>query len=256
MYNSYYYEAKSIIPDISLHLTEDYAAGAQTLAIIISILAFACVLFTAIAHKKARTLGIITAIVQPIGIFSAFKYVMAYSAIDFSCLAMTVTSTVSLDDAMSKLRTALSEKLATEVFPDLFATIPWSLLMLAAFIMTVIYAAVLKKDTTTGGKGLAVTAMILAIVRFVIFQPTNNFALFLGNATAETQASWDPVFYIFTMIPLVLLAIKGILALTSRKASPVAEAPAAEAAPVAETVAAPVAEAAPAAEAPAEEESK
>ena len=246
----YYYEAKSIIPDISLHLTEDYAAGAQTLAIIMSILAFACVLFTAIVHKKARTLGIITAIVQPIGIFSAFKYVMAYSAIDFSCLAMTVTSKVSLDDAMSKLRAALSEKLAEEVLPDLFATIPWSLLMLAAFILTVIYAGMLKKDTT-GGKGLAVTALILSIVRFVIFQPTNNFALFLSKATAETQASWDPIFYIFTMIPLVLLAVKGVIVLTSRKAQPVAEAPAAEAAPV---EAAPVE--ASAEVAPTEEESK
>jgi hypothetical protein len=71
-------------------------------------------------------------------------------------------------------------------------------------------------------------------VRYVVFQPINNFALLLGNATAETQASWDPTYYIFTMIPLALLAIKGILALTSRKAAPVAEA-AAEA-PAATTV--------------------
>ena len=155
MYNSYYYEAKSIIPDISLHLTEDYAAGAQKLALIMAILAFACVLFTAIAHKKARPLGIITAIAQPIGFFAAFKYVIAYGDIDFSCLSMTATSSVSLDDAMNKLREALSERLATEVFPDLFAAIPWSLLMLTAFIITVIYCANLKKDTTKG-KGLAV----------------------------------------------------------------------------------------------------
>jgi len=125
---------------------------------------------------------------------------------------------------MSKLSTALGERLATEVFPDLLATIPWSLLMLVSFILTVIYAGNLKKDTATKGKGLAVTALILSIVRYVIFQPINNFALLLGNATADTQASWDPTYYIFTMIPLVLLAIKGILALTSRKAAPVAEA--------------------------------
>ncbi len=233
----YSYEAYSKIPDISLHLTEDYATGAQKLAIIVAILAFACILFTAIAHKKARPLGIITAIAQPLGIFAAFKYVIAYSSIDFSCLSMRTTSNVSMDDAMNKLSEALAERITTEVLPGLLATTPWTLLMLASFILTVIYAGNLKKDTTKG-KGLAVTALILSIVKFVVFQPINSFALLLGNATAETQASWDPTYYIFTMIPLVLLAIKGILALTSRKAAPAA----AEAAPVAEPVAAPVVE--------------
>ena len=228
----YTYEAYSKIPDISLHLTEDYAAGAQKLAIIMAILAFACVLFTAIAHKKARPLGIITAIAQPIGFFAAFKYVIAYAAIDFSCLSMKTTSSVSMDDAMSKLTTALSERLATEVFPDLLATIPWSLLMLAAFIITLIYCGNLKKDATTKGGGLAVTALILSIVRYVLFAPINNFALLLGNGTAETQASWDPIYYLFGIIPLALLAIKGILALTSKPAP--APAPVAEAAPEAE----------------------
>ncbi len=234
----YSYEAYSKIPDISLHLTEDYATGAQKLAMIVAILAFACILFTAIAHKKARPLGIITAIAQPLGIFAAFKYVIAYSEIDFSCLSMRTTSNVSMDDAMNKLSEALAERITTEVLPGLLATTPWTLFMLASFILTVIYAGNLKKDTTTKGKGLAVTALILSIVKFVVFQPINNFALLLGNATAETQASWDPTYYIFTMIPLVLLAIKGILALTSRKAVPAA----AEAAPVAEPVAAPVVE--------------
>ena len=148
---------------------------------------------------------------------------------------------------MNKLTTALSERLATEVFPDLLATIPWSLLMLAAFIITLIYCGNLKKDATTKGSGLAVTALILSIVRFVLFAPINNFALLLGNGTAETQASWDPIYYLFSIIPLALLAIKGILALTAPKAAPVAEAPAAEtpiveAAPAAETEPAPAAE--------------
>ena len=240
----YTYEAYSKIPDISLHLTEDYAAGAQKLAIIMAIIAFACVLFTAIAHKKARPLGIITAIAQPIGFFAAFKYVIAYSAIDFSCLSMKTTSSISMDDAMNKLTTALSERLAAEVFPDLLATIPWSLLMLAAFIITLIYCGNLKKDATTKGGGLAVTALILSIVRFVLFAPINTFALLLGNGTAETQASWDPIYYLFSIIPLALLAIKGILALTAPKAAPVEAAPAAETepAPAAETEPAPAAE--------------
>lgn len=249
----YTYEAYSKIPDISLHLTEDYASGAKTLLIIMSILAFACVLLAAIAVKKARPLGIAVAIAQPIGFFAAFKYVIAYSAIDFSCLSMKTTSSVSMDDAMNKLTEMLTERIMTDIFPGLATTFVWSFLMLAVFIMTVIYAAMLKKDTGKG-KGLAVAALIISIVKYVLIAPTNNFALFLGGATTETQASWDPIYYIFSLIPLILIAVKGILVLTTPKEAPVAEAPAAEAA----AEAAPVAEAAPAAEAApvAEEESK
>ena len=230
---SYYYEAKSIVPDISLHLAEDYAAGAQKLMIIMSIIAFACVLIAAIAHKKSRPIGIIAAIMQPVGFFAGFKYVLAYSEIDFSCLGMTVTSSVSLDDAMNKLRETLSERIATDIMPGLFATMPWSLLMLASFIFTLVYVAIIMKDKNSRGKGLAVTALILSIIRYVFFSPINMFALFLGNATSTTQTSWDPVYYIFCMIPIVLIGIKGLASFGSKPA-PVAEAPATEAEPAAE----------------------
>ena len=241
MYNSYYYEAKSIVPDISLHLSEDYAAGAKTLLIIMSIIAFACVLVSAIAVKKTRGFGIVVAIAQPLGFFAAFKYVLGYSQIDFSCLATTVTSNVSLDDAMNKLRETLTVRITEEILPGMFAITPWTLLMLAAFILTLIYAGMLKKDAGKG-KGLAVTALILTIVRYVLFAPINNFALLLGNANTQTQTSWDPIYYIFSIVPLVLIAIKGILVLTTPKTAPAAEAT------VEEPVAAPVAEEAPEAE--------
>jgi len=55
----YYYEAKSIVSDISLHLSDSYAAGAIVLAILTSILAFALTLFTAIAIKRARAIALL-----------------------------------------------------------------------------------------------------------------------------------------------------------------------------------------------------
>ena len=241
MYSSYYYEAKSIVPDISLHLSADYASKASTLVAIMSILAFACVLFTAIAVKKSRPIGIIAAIAQPVGFFAAYKYVLTYSTIDFSCLATTVTSNVSLDDAMNKLRELLAERIATEIMPGILATIPWTMLMLASFIFTLAYAGSIKKNAGKGG-ALATVALILTIVRYVLIAPTNNLALFLGNATTTTQTSWDPIYYICCLIPAVLLAIKGILVITSPKEAPVEAVPVDEAAPVAETETAPAAE--------------
>lgn len=243
MYNSYYYEAKSIVPDISLHLSDDYAASAKSLLIIMSIIAFACVLISAIAVKKTRGFGIVVAIAQPLGFFAAYKYVLGYSQIDFSCLATTVTSSVSLDDAMNKLRETLTVRITEEIMPGLLAITPWSFLMLAAFVMTLIYAGMLKKDAGKG-KGLAVAALIITIVKYVLFAPINNFALLLGNATTETQTSWDPIYYLFSILPLVFIAIKGILVLTSKPA-PVSE-------PIVEAAPAPEAEATPAAEEKAE----
>ena len=227
MYNIY--EAKSIIGDISLHLDEAYADGAKTLMIVMSIFAFAFLLFAAIAIKKARPLGIIAAIFQPIGFFSAMKVVLGYAQIDFSCLEMTFTSSYSMDDAMSKLQQALIEKFTDVIFPQMIAILPWAFLMFVTFIITLIYSIMLIKAK---GKGLAVTALILIILRYLFVSPIELIGLLLQSGSAKTQSAWDVVFYLACTLPLFLMAIQGIINLASKK-EPVVEA--AVEAPVAET---------------------
>ena len=131
----YTYEARSIFPDISLYLGEAYADKVLPWAIVMAILTFAVALLTAIGIKKARPLGIITAILQPLGIFSATQMVVQYGTIDFSGLGMTRTSTISMEDAMSKLRAAYAEVFLSEIYPKMFAFTLWAVLYLPLLLL-------------------------------------------------------------------------------------------------------------------------
>ena len=106
-------------------------------------------------------------------------------------------------------------------------------------------------------KVFGIFALILHIVKFLFIAPVNTFTPIITNiaATEAAQKSQDTLVYAMVLIPLVLVAISGLIAMIKRAKTPVAVAEAA--APVAEAEApaveeAPVAEEAPAAEAEAE----
>ena len=211
----YTYEARSIFPDISLYLGEAYADKVLPWAIVMAILTFAVALLTAIGIKKARPLGIITAILQPLGVFSAMQMVVQYGTIDFSGLVMTRTSTISMEDAMSKLRAAYTEVFLSEIFPKMFAFILWAVLLLAVTIVTLVYVILLFKAKK--GKGLAVAALILLIIRFVCCQPVEMLSVVLGNSSATIQSAWNHFYHFAYFLPLLLIGIQGIVNLVDAK---------------------------------------
>ena len=213
----YTYEARSIFPNISLYLDKAYPFDVFPWTIIMAILAFAAVLLTAIGIKKARPLGIITAILQPLGVFSAMQMVIQYGTIDFSGLVMTRTSTVSMEDAMSKLRAAYAEVFLSEIYPKMFAFTLWSILLLAVTIVTLVYVILLFKAKK--GKGLAVAALILLIIRFVCCQPIEMLSIVLGNGSITIQSAWDHFYRFAYFLPLLLIGIQGIVNLVAAKKS-------------------------------------
>lgn len=224
------YEAYSIISDISLHLDEGYASSAMAGMILAAILAFALTLFAAIAIKRARVFGVIVALAQPVGLYAAMQMVLQYATIDFSCLEITRTSSISMDDAMAQLYEALGEAFAVEILPQAIGLIPWLLVFMVVSILSLVYAILLIKAK---GKGMAITAMILMIVKYLFFSPIEMLSLFMQQGSSTIQSAWDFVFRFVYLLPLFLIALQGIINLVAnakaKKAA--AAAPAAPAEP-------------------------
>ena len=237
------YEAHSIISDISLHLDESYAASAMIGMIIAAIAAFALTLFVAIAIKKARPFGVIVAVAQPIGLYAAMQTVLQYAKIDFSCLEITKTSSVSMDDAMNKLNTAIGEAFVQQIFPQMLGMLIWGLVTTIVFVLTLVYVVMILKAKGKGNpKGLIIGSLVILIVKFLLVNPVEMFSLMLQKGSTSVQSTWDIVFRLIYLLPLILLAVEGIVTISAKSkaknapAAPVpAEAPAQ--APVEETAA-------------------
>lgn len=207
----YNYEAYSVIGDISLHLDDSYAITAFGTFILLSIVAFALTLFAAIAIKRARPYGIIVALAQPVGFFASMKYVLAYAQIDFSCLEIKKTSSVSMDDAMEKLNEALLEAFVTKIVPNIGELVVWSLVIFCVFVMTLIYLCLLIKAGY--GKGLAIGALVIYILQYLFVPAVNTLPMLLELGNSQIQSIWDIIHNFAAIFPLVLIAIQGIVVL-------------------------------------------
>lgn len=212
--NYYYqYEAKSFVGDINLKLDQAYESAAMMVMIIAAILAFGLALFTAIAIRRARPYGIIVAIAQPLGVFAAMKSVLAYASIDFSALEMTVTSSVSMDDAMNKLYEKLGDVFVNDIFPQMANFVLWLSVVSIVTILTIVYVCILFKGC---GKALTIPAFIVLLVRFLFVAPINLVSALMGSISVEAQYTWDLVFDVFFLLPLLLIAFKGLIVLLSK----------------------------------------
>jgi hypothetical protein len=207
----YYYEAKSFIGDISLHLTGAYKTIAIILTVLAAIVAFGLVLFTAISIKRARPFGILVALAQPVGIVSAMLMVFQYGKIDFSSLEMTVTSQVSLEDAMSKLYEQMGEVFIANILPQLALYIVLSVVLFVVTLLTVIYAILLIKAKPGT---FSVIALIVTLVRHFFIAPVEFITLFLMIGSPTIQTVWDLFYKGAYLLPLLLMAVQGIFVLS------------------------------------------
>ncbi len=239
MTNYYYqYTATSEFLGFGLKLSDSYATSTIIASILIGILALALVVFTALTIKRARPLGIIVAIAQPIGLFAAAKTVLSFADIDFSALDITVNGS-SQANAMDKLYEAMGEAFMEKIFPQMLTFFFWCIVLAVVTILTLVYIILLIKAKS---KVFAIFAMILVIARHFLISPIEMISLFLGSASQDIQSLWDFVFRFVFILPLILIAIQGLINLLNKKKE--AAAPAVETAEASEpAVEAPVAEA-------------
>ena len=237
MYISHY-EVTSANFFSGLVLDPAYAGKAITSSLIVGFLAFALILFAAIAIKKGRALGIIAAILQPIGAYAAAKSVIEFGNMDFSSLNIKVTASTQ-QAAMDAFMDKYTDALMTKIMPQMIMCIIWGMLLTVVVVITLVYIVTLLKAKA---KGIALFALIVAILRLFV-SPINVFAILLNQANAATQSVWDLLFRAVFILPAFLVAIQGIINLASKDKPATAEAAPVEAAPV---EAAPAVEEAPA----------
>ena len=236
---------------IQIPLTEEYISSSLTSAIVVGIIACALIIFASIASKKALGLGITAGIFAIIGSIANHFSVVYFHTTTFVVTEKFIGSSQTEVDQMAS---DFVENYMTENLPKMIFYVLASAVVFVAWIVTLIFIIKMLKVKP---KVFGIFALILHIVKFLFIAPVNTFTPILTNvaATEAAQKSQDTLVYAMVLIPLVLVAISGLIAMIKRAKTPVAVAEAA--APVAEAEApaveeAPVAEEAPAAEAEAE----
>lgn len=230
---------------IQIPLTEEYISSSLTSAIVVGIIACALIIFTSIASKKALGLGITAGIFAIIGSIANHFSVVYFHTTTFVVTEKFVGSSQTEVDQMAS---DFVENYMTENLPKMIFYVLASAVVFVAWIVTLIFIIKMLKVKP---KVFGIFALILHIVKFLFIAPVNTFTPILTNvaATEAAQKSQDTLVYAMVLIPLVLVAIAGLIAMIKRAKTPVAVAEAA--APVAEAEA-PAVEEAPAAEAEAE----
>ena len=218
-----------------------------TTAIVWAIVFLAATVFVALTVKRGTAIGIASGIVNALSIALTPKYLESFHELEFF---KTIYGTADeLDDLVA-------EYYAQQI-PKMITFYAVTFLMLAGFILGLVF---IIKNLSASPKIVAIIALVLQIVRYVFIAPIKYTAMFTGSITIEEQISQANTYYIFTVLPALLLVVLAVIALVNKgkgTAAPV-EAPAAEAAPVEAPAEAPAAEAAPVeetVEAPAEDNS-
>ena len=243
MYSTIYtYEvtSKSLLPDMTL--SADYNGPAIFWAIIVGILSLAFIAAAAILIKKGRVFGIITAVLQPIGALAGAFSVINYAKIDFAKLNFTVTASTQ-DAAWEKFYERFSEIMFEEIFAGFVVYLACAAVYTLVLVLTLVYFIMLIKAK---GGALAIGAMVLTIIRFLVVAPINMFALIptktlnalFGDVIAifnvnhkpimdVLQGGWDIFFGLALLLPALLVAVQGIINILSKnkKTAPVVEAP-------------------------------
>lgn len=219
----YQYEAYFLFGDISLRLEPSYFQMASLLMWFTAILTFGLLVFSAIANKRGRVLGCLAAIAAPFGAYGANQVVSNFAMLDFGFFNYKATSTVSLEDAINKLSTRISEEFVERILfsPYFIWGIIWSVVIAFATLIILVYSIVAIKSRR--GKILALFAMIIAIVRFILIAPVQPFSIIAGffkidilEYSTALQLLWIALFFLAWALPALLLAFQALICLVNR----------------------------------------
>lgn len=222
MYNyTYTYEARfELLGDLGVKLAPGFAGILTALSIVVGVLALALLVFTAIAVKRARPFGIIAAVLQPLGFLAGAKTLVTYASVPWELLDGQVAySSESTSDAISKLMEQIKEIFIKDIAPHCAGFFIWSAILAIVSVITVVYFILLLKEK---GKGLALSAMILGIIRFLFISPIELTTMYLGllglgnvlgSLANGLQGLWSVFFTFMMFLPVLLVAVQGLLVL-------------------------------------------
>ena len=243
-------QLEKIFSLIQTNLSEEYISSSLTSAIVVGLIACALIIFTAVASKKSLGLGITAGIFAIIGsVANHFSVVYFHSTIFVETI---YAEGPAGSDLQGQLNSALADFYA-ENLPKMIIYMVASALVFAAWVVTLIFIIkALKIKPKAAGLTCGIIALLLHIGKLLFVGSVNTFTPILNDTrvTEAMQASQDKLVYAMTLIPLLIVAVAGLVALIKRPKAP--EAVAEAAAPAAEVEEAPVAETE--AEAPAAEE--
>ena len=221
---------------------EEFSSKLTTTAIVFGLLAVACCIVVAIANKKCRGMGIVAAIFNFFNAILTPAFIKSFHNTEFFKVEyITGSSQAEVD----KLVDEFYAEYFAENIPGMIMISLASVMMLLSFVFTLIL--ILKCMKGLKIKLLSIFALIITILRYLFIGPIDYVKpLIAGGATIETQMSQTNLYFVAILLPLVMIAVSGIVTLATKKKTPAVVEVAAEPAPAEAPVEAPV-------EAPAEE---
>lgn len=211
MLTAYNFHSESItlpIGDISIGMPDGYWIFLTIASIVLGIVAFALALFAAIFIKRARPLGVIVAIAQPVGFIAAALSFIFYTETDFSGLGITFYGSTT-GDAILNVFEHLWMYLVDDTLGQFLGYAIAVIVYQAVALLTLIYFISLFKAPK--GKGLAVFAFIVALLRFVFMGPVEIITLAFDLKYFEIQAVWNILFNLALLLPLFFVALQAII---------------------------------------------
>ena len=238
MYNYVYtYEARlELFGGVGVNLPDALLGAITAMSIVMGIIALALLVFTAIAIKRGRVFGIIAAICQPVAFLAGAKVLTNYASLPLDQLdGLVAYSSVSTSDAISKLMEMVKEIFVRDIAPKCAGVFVWAVVLFVASVLTFVYYILLIKEK---GKGLSITALILAVLRTFFVSPIElmtaglsllGLGALISAFGGALQTVWLAVFFGMMLLPVLLVAIQGLIVLVNNaKAKKAVEAPAEE----------------------------
>ncbi len=193
---------------ISGGIPKEALSTLTTQGMIFGVLMAVFCIFAAFAAKQGRVLCFFAAVAN-----LASSLLVPKTIADFHNLEMIkYFYGTSQDDVNNQITQYYKDSL-----PDLIVSLLASLVTLLAFILTLILICKLLKVKP---KFFSVTALILHIVRYIAVSPICLITPLLGKqVTLQAQLDQAVVYYIVTLLPVVLIAIGSIFELVRRNKS-------------------------------------
>lgn len=196
---------------LQANLSEEYISSARITSIIFGVIACALFIFTALATKRGVGFGIFAGIFYGFSFYVGHASVVLFHRIDF-ILNKTIYGT---QDQLAQLAAQARAEYWERTLPDLFGLMICEFLLIAAWVVALIYMIHLLKIKP---RVLTVFAMIIHIVRYVCVFPIKIISPILKDgATIDMQINQDTIFHITSLMPIILFSICAVIHLFSKK---------------------------------------
>ena len=207
-------QAMEFLKTMELTLSESYQTSSMIWTVVLGILSFSLVLFVALVIKRARVLGILAAVAQPVGLFAARQSVMAYGELQFYTRTNAFIEKMDNGQFTQAQAEAEAKAFMTPLFTELIFCAVWMLLAIVCTVLLGIYMVMLIK---VAPRAFGIVGLVLTGIKWAGFLPVNLYGLLLKSMTEEGQILNDIAYRGLTVLPILLIAILAILVLNQKK---------------------------------------